>query len=129
MAQPQPVEKYEETQDTQSVNESPVRQPVPRYLKKGNVSTFEKIVVTIILVGITVAAFNVIRVYGRINELSTSIGRIQTNINTMNSNIDSLQQEKNELSKSDRIKKEAEESDLRVIDENINRITADEADE
>lgn len=129
MAQPQQVESFEEIAESEQANESPKRQPTPRKLKKKKFSIFEKVLLTFIVVGITFGAFNVIRVYAQINEVTTSIGRIQTNIDTMESNINSLQQEKNELSKADRIKEEAENADLRVIDDNINKITADEADE
>lgn len=125
MAELKEFDQYEEagvTQQPLAIKED--AEPVLTYPKKRlkNISRLEKgIVVLIILLFVTMAVLT-IKVTTTITQAEEEISAINQEINLQTDQAAKLEQEKSELSRTERIKKAAEDAGLTVDDENIRNV-------
>lgn len=124
MAELKEFDHYDEASVTQPLEIKEEAQPVLTYPKKRlkNISRLEKgIVVLIILLFVTMAVLT-IKVTTTISQAEEEISAINQEINAQTNQVNKLEQEKSELSRTERIKKAAEDAGLTVDDENIRNV-------
>ena len=126
MAEVRKLDEYEKTavevptKKGDSKKEVPVVFPQKR-LKK--VTRLEKIAMGMLLLIFIGLAFTTIYLSTAIAKESEQISTMQQGISTDNDKIIELEQEKSELSRKDRIKAIAEKSGLKLIEENIKKVS------
>jgi cell division protein FtsL len=86
------------------------------------VSKLEKVVFCTIVATFLFLSIATIKMTTAINREEEAITSVQQEINTSTRAIDKLEQEKNELLRSDRIKEIAEKADIEMRDDNIRKI-------
>ncbi|WP_314060273.1 cell division protein FtsL [uncultured Vagococcus sp.] len=99
-------------------------EPVLTYPKKRlqNISRVEKSIVALFILAFVTMAVLTVKLTTTISRGEEEIAVIQGDIDRKTDQISKLEQEKNELSRADRIKKAAEEAGLEVKDENIRNV-------
>lgn len=116
--------------DYESIDEQPISvvkhdeqppqpQKKPRTLKTSVFHLLMYIIVGFITFG---SIFSVIHMQNNVTSLSTSIMEQQQKNETLNTKVEELQQEKNELSRAERIMKIAKAAGLSVNDNNIRKV-------
>ncbi|GCF93971.1 cell division protein FtsL [Enterococcus florum] len=89
-------------------------------LKK--VSRIEKIAVVGLLLMLIATAVLMVNMRNDVSKTQNEISNIQSQIDEKEKTATQLQQEKNELSRSDRLKEIAEKAELKINDENLRKV-------
>ena len=108
-----------------SIKDERLRETVPYLVpqsKLKKVSKLEKVVFCTIVATFLFLSIATIKMTTAINREEEAITSVQQEINTSTRAIDKLEQEKNELLRSDRIKEIAEKADIEMRDDNIRKI-------
>ncbi len=112
--------------DTQpSIKDERLRETVPYLVpqsKLRKVSKLEKIVFCAFILTFLFLSVATIKMTTAINREEEVITSIQKEIDTSKSTIDKLEQEKNELLRSDRVKEIANKADIELREDNIRKI-------
>ncbi len=90
--------------------------------KLDKVSKLEKLVVALFIVTFVVLSVATVQLSTAINQEEKTITAIQQELSADKEIIEQLEQEKNELSRKDRVNKIAEEADVKHREENIRNI-------
>jgi len=90
--------------------------------KLDKVSKLEKLVVALFIVTFVVLSVATVQLSTAINQEEKTITAIQQEVSADKEIIEQLEQEKNELSRKDRVNKIAEEADVKHREENIRNI-------
>ncbi|EOT42040.1 cell division protein FtsL [Enterococcus columbae] len=91
-------------------------------LKLKRISLLEKTLAFLLLVSVVLLALGMIYVRTSVNQLEHNITIVENEISTNEKDITRLQQEKNELSKAERIKQIAEKLGLSINDDNLKKV-------
>ena len=86
------------------------------------ISLVEKVIAVSILLFVVVVALRMIYIRTSINQMEHDISIVEKEITVNEKEITRLQQEKNELSKADRIKQIAEKLGLSINDDNLRKV-------
>lgn len=119
------LQLYDVPHTTPSEQEERLRETVPYLVpqsKLKKVSKLEKIVFCAIVATFLFLSIATIKMTTAINREQEAITSVQQEINTSKGVVDKLEQEKNELLRSDRIKEIAEKADIKMRDDNIRKI-------
>lgn len=111
-----------ETESPVIETQSPENLPYSPKKRLRNVSLFEKFLSVVILAAAISVAVLTIQVRTAIVQTTNDITNAQAEIQTKEKTALQLEQEKNELSKADRIKQIAEEQGLSEIDGNLRKV-------
>ncbi|XBG82334.1 cell division protein FtsL [Enterococcus cecorum] len=90
--------------------------------KLKRISLVEKVIAVSILLFVVVVALGMIYIRTSINQMEHDISIVEKEITVNEKEITRLQQEKNELSKADRIKQIAEKLGLSINDDNLRKV-------
>ena len=90
--------------------------------KLARISLVEKMIAVSILIFVVFVALVMIYVRTSINQMEHDISIVENEITVNEKEITRLQQEKNELSKADRIKQIAEKLGLSINDDNLRKV-------
>ncbi|HJD15401.1 MAG TPA: cell division protein FtsL [Candidatus Enterococcus stercoripullorum] len=90
--------------------------------KLERISLVEKVIAVSILLFVVVVALGMIYIRTSINQVEHDISIVENEIKVNEKEITRLQQEKNELSKADRIKQIAEKLGLSINDDNLRKV-------
>lgn len=116
---------YDVSHTSPSREEERLRETVPYLVpqsKLKKVSKLEKIVFCAFIVTFLFLSIATIKMTTAINREEEAITSIQKEINASTKEIDKLEQEKNELLRSDRVKEIAEKADIELREDNIRKI-------
>ena len=119
------LQLYDVSYTTPSEQDERLRETVPYLVpqsKLKKVSKLEKVVFCTIVATFLFLSIATIKMTTAINREEEAITSVQQEINTSTRAIDKLEQEKNELLRSDRIKEIAEKADIEMRDDNIRKI-------
>lgn len=119
------LELYDAPLATPSSQDERLRETVPYLVpqsKLKKVSKLEKIVFCAFVATFLFLSIATIKMTTSINREEEAITSVQQDINTSKSAIDKLEQEKNELLRSDRIKGIAEKANIELREDNIRKI-------
>ncbi|UDM78814.1 cell division protein FtsL [Vagococcus fluvialis] len=119
------LQLYDVSHTTPSEQDERLRETVPYLVpqsKLKKVSKLEKVVFCTIVATFLFLSIATIKMTTAINREEEAITSVQQEINTSTRAIDKLEQEKNELLRSDRIKEIAEKADIEMRDDNIRKI-------
>lgn len=119
------LQLYDVPHTTPSEHDERLRETVPYLVpqsKLKKVSKLEKVVFCTIVATFLFLSIATIKMTTAINREEEAITSVQQEINTSTRAIDKLEQEKNELLRSDRIKEIAEKADIEMRDDNIRKI-------
>lgn len=119
------LQLYDVSHTTPSEQDERLRETVPYLVpqsKLKKVSKLEKVVFCTIVATFLFLSIATIKMTTAINREEEAITSVQQGINTSTRAIDKLEQEKNELLRSDRIKEIAEKADIEMRDDNIRKI-------
>ncbi|MBO0475951.1 cell division protein FtsL [Vagococcus sp. DIV0080] len=119
------LELYDAPHATPSSQDERLRETVPYLVpqsKLKKVSKLEKIVFCAFVATFLFLSIATIKMTTSINREEEAITSVQQDINTSKSAIDKLEQEKNELLRSDRIKGIAEKANIELREDNIRKI-------
>lgn len=119
------LELYDVSHTSPSKQDERLRETVPYLVpqsKLKKVSKLEKVVFCTIVATFLFLSIATIKMTTAINREEEAITSVQQEINTSTKAIDKLEQEKNELLRSDRIKEIAEKADIEMRDDNIRKI-------
>ncbi|MBP1041520.1 cell division protein FtsL [Vagococcus sp. BWB3-3] len=126
MAELKEIEEYDVSipQEVEPIAVAAPEEPVLTYPKKRlqNISRIEKFIVALFILAFVTMAVLTVKLTTTISRGEEEIAVIQGDIDRKTDQISKLEQEKNELSRADRIKKAAEEAGLEVKDENIRNV-------
>ncbi|MDT2746831.1 cell division protein FtsL [Vagococcus fluvialis] len=119
------LQLYDVSHTTPSEQDERLRETVPYLVpqsKLKKVSKLEKVVFCTIVATFLFLSIATIKMTTAINREEEAITSVQQEINTSTRAIDKLEQEKNELLRSDRIKEIAGKADIEMRDDNIRKI-------
>ncbi|MFW3652194.1 cell division protein FtsL [Vagococcus fluvialis] len=119
------LQLYDVSHTTPSEQDERLRETVPYLVpqsKLKKVSKLEKVVFCTIVATFLFLSIATIKMTTAINREEEAITSVQQEINTSTRAIDKLEQEKNELLRSDHIKEIAEKADIEMRDDNIRKI-------
>lgn len=126
MAELKEIEEYDVSipQEAEPIVVGAPEEPVLTYPKKRlqNISRVEKSLVALFILAFVTMAVLTVKLTTTISRGEEEIAVIQGDIDSKTDQISKLEQERNELSRSERIKKAAEEAGLEVKDENIRKV-------
>lgn len=126
MAELREIEEYDVSipQEVAPVAAEPKVEPVLTYPKKKlqNISRVEKFIVALFILAFVTMAVLTVKLTTTISRAEEEIAVIQGDIESKTDQISKLEQEKNELSRRDRIEKAAKDAGLEVKDENIRKV-------
>ena len=116
---------YDVPHTSSSQEEERLRETVPFLVpqsKLKKVSKLEKIVFCAFIATFLFLSIATIKMTTAINREEEAITAVQKEINASQKSIDKLEQEKNELLRSDRVKEIAEKADIELREDNIRKI-------
>ena len=119
------LQLYDVPHTTPSEQDERLRETVPYLVpqsKLRKVSKLEKIVFCAFILTFLFLSVATIKMTTAINREEEVITSIQKEIDTSKSTIDKLEQEKNELLRSDRVKEIANKADIELREDNIRKI-------
>lgn len=129
MAELKKIESYDLHHASPSVNEELEQQKEQLYLvrasqkKLKNISLMEKGVIILISVVFVSLAFATVTISTTITKTTEDITSIQQKIDMDLADIDKLEQEKNELSRAERLKEIAKNAGLVANDDNVRKVS------
>ncbi|OTN77274.1 cell division protein FtsL [Enterococcus sp. 8G7_MSG3316] len=99
-----------------------IRIPASPQRRLKSISALEKLIATFVVLAVITLAILTISIRTNISQVEHDISLIQSDINEKTAEAEQLEQEKNELSKTDRIKKIAEDQGLSIDDGNLRKV-------
>jgi cell division protein FtsL len=99
-----------------------IRVPASPARRLKSISNLEKLIAVFVILAVLTLAILTINIRTTISQVEHDISLIQSDINEKNSQAEQLEQEKNELSKTERIKKVAEDNGLSIDDDNLRKV-------
>lgn len=120
MAEVKRVEQYQQQQNPKKSFETPT-QPSPRHPLK-RITKMEKVVAAVMIALIVSLTFGTLIIRNQVMKVTQDITSLNENVTERQQDIDKLQQEKMELTRSDRLKEAAEKAGLTANDENIRNV-------
>ncbi len=119
------LQLYDEPHASPSKQDERLRETVPYLVpqsKLKKVSKLEKVVFCAMIATFLFLSVATIKMTTAINREEEAITSIQQEINTSEKSIGKLEQEKNELLRSERVREIAEKADMKIRDENFRKI-------
>ncbi|MBK0037735.1 MULTISPECIES: cell division protein FtsL [unclassified Enterococcus] len=121
----QPLDHSEPT--TEKLPTDPQRPEVIRVLasparRLKSISTLEKLIAAFVIIAVLTLAILTINIRTNISQVEHDISLIQSDISEKTTQAEQLEQEKNELSKTERIQKIAEDNGLSIDDGNLRKV-------
>lgn len=99
-----------------------IRVPASPARRLKSISNLEKLIAAFVIIAVLTLAILTINIRTTISQVEHDISLIQSDINEKNSQAEQLEQERNELSKTERIKKVAEDNGLSIDDDNLRKV-------
>lgn len=99
-----------------------IRIPASPQRRLKSISALEKLIAAFVVLAVITLAILTISIRTNISQVEHDISLIQSDINEKTAEAEQLEQEKNELSKTDRIKKIAEDQGLTIDDGNLRKV-------
>ncbi len=128
MAEPlesQPLDHSEPTTEklpTDPQRPEVIRVPASPARRLKSISTLEKLIAAFVIISVLTLAILTINIRTNISQVEHDISLIQSDINEKTTQAEQLEQEKNELSKTERIQKIAEDNGLSIDDGNLRKV-------
>lgn len=121
----QPMEHSEPTTEklpTDPQRPEVIRVPASPARRLKSISTLEKLIAAFVIISVLTLAILTINIRTNISQVEHDISLIQSDINEKTTQAEQLEQEKNELSKTERIQKIAEDNGLSIDDGNLRKV-------
>lgn len=121
----QPMEHSESTTEklpTDPKRPEVIRVPASPARRLKSISTLEKLIAAFVIISVLTLAILTINIRTNISQVEHDISLIQSDINEKTTQAEQLEQEKNELSKTERIQKIAEDNGLSIDDGNLRKV-------
>ncbi|OJG29608.1 cell division protein FtsL [Enterococcus casseliflavus] len=99
-----------------------IRVPASPARRLKSISTLEKLIAAFVIISVLTLAILTINIRTNISQVEHDISLIQSDINEKTTQAEQLEQEKNELSKTERIQKIAEDNGLSIDDGNLRKV-------
>jgi cell division protein FtsL len=99
-----------------------IRVPASPARRLKSISNLEKLIAAFVIVAVLTLAILTINIRTSISQVEHDISLIESDINEKNSQAEQLEQERNELSKTERIKKVAEDNGLSIDNDNLRKV-------
>ncbi|WP_430609859.1 cell division protein FtsL [Enterococcus sp. DIV0876] len=99
-----------------------IRIPASPHRRLKSISALEKLIAAFVVLAVITLAILTISIRTNISQVEHDISLIQSDINAKTAEAEQLEQEKNELSKTERIKKIAEDQGLSIDDGNLRKV-------
>jgi len=121
----QPMEHSEPTTEklpTDPQRPEVIRVPASPARRLKSISTLEKLIAAFVIISVLTLAILTINIRTNISQVEHDISLIQSDINEKTTQAEQLEQDKNELSKTERIQKIAEDNGLSIDDGNLRKV-------
>lgn len=99
-----------------------IRVPASPARRLKSISTLEKLIAAFVIIAVLTLAILTINIRTNISQVEHDISLIQSDISEKTTQAEQLEQEKNELSKTERIQKIAEDNGLSIDDGNLRKV-------
>ncbi len=99
-----------------------IRVPASPARRLKSISTLEKLIAAFVIIAVLTLAILTINIRTNISQVEHDISLIQSDITEKTTQAEQLEQEKNELSKTERIQKIAEDNGLSIDDGNLRKV-------